>query len=451
MAIESHIVLITRLFELTPLKDCFSTKTHNRWDIALEYVKGLLTNPSRCHLSAISDNCSWVNNQSFSHFISKSPWDHRALVDWIITNGWLLIGKKGALVIDECGNPKAGIYSVGVNRQYCGNIGKVENCQVGVFMAYVKNGFRLLLDFRLYLPESWASDCSRCNDAGIPLESQKFKTKAELAYELICTAVEAKIKFTHITMDGFYGGHPWLLSRLEAMGLVYVADISSKDRVILEKPEYGIPAKKGIRGRKTTQIKILNANPVAVEEVMKSITRWWQIRIRESTSGFLEVKFTAIRVWRIDKDFHKPLPVWLLIRKELDDSDIKYSFCNAHSLCTWGKLVKMQSERYWVERSFEDAIALAGMADYQVRNWNAWHHHMALVLLAMLWVTKEQKHFMKVIPKTTPQDIARIIQTLIPLKIKSPLSIAKIIIRNHRNRKQSRRCKMKKKNRPLLC
>jgi len=149
------------------------------------------------------------------------------------------------------------------------------------------------------------------------------------------------------------------------MNLIYVADISSKDRVILEKPKYGIPVKKGIRGRKTTLIKVLNASPVAVEEVIKSVTRWRQIRIRKSTSGFLEIKFTAIRVWRVDKDSHKPLPVWLLIRKELDDSEIKYSFSNAHSLCTWGKLAKMQSERYWIERSFQDAIAIAGMADYR--------------------------------------------------------------------------------------
>ena len=414
-------------------------------------MKGLLTSPSRCHLTSISDHCSKENNQSFSHFISQSPWDHRLLIDWIITNGWRLIGKNGALVIDECGNPKAGNCSVGVKRQYCGNIGKVENCQVGVFMAYVKNGFRLLLDFRLYLPESWASDHGRCDDADIPLESQCFKTKAELAYELICNAIKAKIKFSHIAMDGFYGGHPWLLTRLEERGLIYVADISSKDRVILDEPEYGIPAKKGIRGRKTTRIRILNSIPVTVEDIQKSIKQWRVIRIRESTSGFLEVKFVAMSVWRIDKDVHKPLPVWLLIRKELDDSDVKYSFCNASSLYTWTKLAKMQSERYWIERSFEDAIDLAGMADYQVRNWKAWHHHMALVLLAMFWILKEQKHFMEVTTKTTPQDIAKIIQTLLPLKPKTPLSTAKIIIRNHRNRKKSRRCKMKKKNRPVLC
>lgn len=104
----------------------------------------------------------------------------------------------------------------------------------------------------------------------------------------------------------------------------------------------------------------------------------------------------------------------------------------------------MQSERYWIERSFQDAIDLAGMSNYQVRNWKAWHHHMSLVLLAMFWVVKEKQHFMTITTKTTPQDIAKIIQTLLPLNPKTPLSIVKIIIRNHRNRKRSRRCKMKK-------
>lgn len=124
-------------------------------------------------------------------------------------------------------------------------------------------------------------------------------------------------------MDGFYGEHPWLLTRLENMDIVYIADIRSTERVILEKTEYGLPLKRGIRGRKPTRVKILNSIPIAVEEVSKSLTRWKKIRIRTSADGFLEIKFAAIRVWRIDKDVLHPLLVWLLIRKELDDSDIK--------------------------------------------------------------------------------------------------------------------------------
>ena len=308
----------------------------------------------------------------------------------------------------------------------------------------------MLLDYRLNLPESWTSDRGRCDAAGIPPEFQRFKTKAELAFELICQAIESKIKFSFVAMDGFYGKHPWLLTRIENLGVTYVADIGSKDRVIIEKPQYGVPPKKGVRGRKTSLIKILNTVPVSVDEIQKTIDRWRVIRIRESTDGFLEVKFTALRVWRIDKDVNKPIPVWLLIRKDLDDSNVKYSLSNASSICTWSKLARMQSERYWIERSFQDAIELAGMSDYQVRNWDAWHRHMALVLLAMLWITKEQKHFLTVKKGITPHDVVKIIQTLIPLKLKDSLSTANIIIRNHWNRRSSRRSKMKKKNRHLV-
>jgi len=214
-------------------------------------------------------------------------------------------------------------------------------------MAYVKNGFRFLLDYRLYLPKSWTTDRGRCDIAGIPQEFQDFKPKAELAYELICQAIEAKIKFSFVAMDGFYGKHPWLLTRIENIGVKYVADIGSKDRVIIEKPHFGIPPKKGIRGRKTSLVKILNTVPIIVDEIQKTIDRWRIMRIRESTDGFLEVKIFAIRVWRIDKDVNEPIQVWLLIRKDLDDSNVKYSLCNASVLNTWSKLARMQSERYW--------------------------------------------------------------------------------------------------------
>ncbi|HWQ67835.1 MAG TPA: IS701 family transposase, partial [Methanospirillum sp.] len=189
-------------------------------------------------------------------------------------------------------------------------------------------------------------------------------------------AIEAKIKFSFVAMDGFYGKQPWLLTRIEKKGVTYVADIGCKDRVIIEKPEYGLPPKKGILGSNPSIIKVLNTIPVSVEEIKKTIVRWRTIRIRESTEGFLEVKFTALRVWRIDKDVHEPIAVWLLIRKDLDDSNVKYSLCNASPIQTWSKLARMQSERYWIERSVQDAIDLAGMEDYQVRNWDAWHNHL---------------------------------------------------------------------------
>ena len=306
------------------------------------------------------------------------------------------------------------------------------------------------MDFRLYLPKNWFSDPVRCSASGVPLDYRVFKTKAELALELIKEAVKAKIKFSHINMDGFYGSQPWLLTCLEQMGLIYVADISSADRVISEEPDYGVPSKRGIKGRNPFRIKILNTIPIRVDELVKRIERWQVIRIREFMGGFLEVKFVAIKVWRMDKDKPNPLPVWLLIRKELDDSDIKYSLCNANHIYSWPRLLRMQSQRYWIERSFEDAIDLAGMAEYQVRNWNAWHHHMALVLLALFWITKELKHFVSIKKRITLQDTVKILKLKFPLKIQTSLSISIIIEQNLMNRKESRKCRMKKKGRPII-
>jgi len=405
----------------------------------------------RRHLTEISTRSSEINNQAFSHFLSQSPWDYRLLLDWIRSNGWKLIGKNGVLIIDECGTPKSGRKSVGVHRQYCGNLGKVENCQVGVFLAYVKQGARILLDFRLYLPYCWIADQNRCDEAGIPESERVFRTKSELAYEMIVQAVRTGIRFRHVCMDGFYGTKPWLLTRLEQMKILFVADIKADEYVYCSEPKYGIPSRNGNKGRKKSKVVVTNTSSIRVDKIIERITKWRTIRVRTSTKGFLDVKFFAIRVWRIDKEVQKPLPVWLLIRKELDDSDVKYSLCNAIHIRSWGKLVRMQSERYWVERIFQDSIDLAGMVDYQVRNWNAWHHHMSLVLLAMFWITKELDVLSEISKDFTRQDVVQIIRLKLPQKILSPLTVAKIILENHKNRKNSRRSRMKQKTKLRHC
>jgi SRSO17 transposase len=383
--------------------------------------------------------------------LSQSPWDYRALLNWIRDYGLRQLGKNGALVIDECGNPKAGTKSVGVQRQYCGNIGKVENSQVGVYLAYVKTGARLLIDYRLYLPKSWCSDPERCKRSGVPKSEQAFRTKGELALDMIFDAIRAGCRFTHVCMDGFYGSQPWLLTKLEQNEVPYVADIQSGGHVYVTKPEYSIPPRKGNRGREPSREMVLNTRAVRVDEIIKNITHWKTIKIRKSTDGFLIVKFTAVKVWRIDNEISRPLPVWLLIRKEIDDSEVKYSFCNAIGIQSWDRLAKMQSDRYWIERSFQDAIDLAGMADYQVRNWNAWHHHMSLVLLAMLWIIKEQHTMIEDIQEITIQDVVRVIKLILPLKVQTIITVAGTIMRNHRNRRDSRKSKMNRKMRLKQC
>ena len=152
---------------------------------------------------------------------------------------------NGSIHVDESGFVKKGTESVGVARQYCGRLGKVENCQVGVFLGYTNGAYRTLIDEAIYLPESWAEDWKRREKCGV-LEDVVFKTKAELALEMILRARDNNVPFGWIGMDSFYGEQPWLRNEIDSKGMTYIADIPVNTRVWLNKPETGIPERKGI-------------------------------------------------------------------------------------------------------------------------------------------------------------------------------------------------------------
>lgn len=184
------------------------------------------------------------DNQALSHFLSNSPWLHKNLSRSVRTKAIEVIGANGVIILDESGMKKSGDCSVGVSRQYCGNLGKVDNCQVGVFLAYTKGKKRTLIDSRLYLPEDWVNDKERCLKAKIPLEMIKFQTKHDLGLEMIDNAIKEEIPFSYVAMDGFYGENPALLNELENRGVTFVADIASNTQIYLEKPIVEIPEKK---------------------------------------------------------------------------------------------------------------------------------------------------------------------------------------------------------------
>ena len=175
-----------------------------------------------------------------------------------------------------------------------------------------------------------------------------------------------------------------MLTELENRGLTFVADIAIDTKVYVQKPIVGIPEKKGKRGRLPTIPKVLNLSSIRVDSLSSSIEGWELIRIRKTERGYKEVYFKAIKVWRSQDELPCENPLWLLISKDAKSGEIKHSFCNASENASFDELAKMQSSRYWVERAFQDAKGYCGMAEYMVRSWNAWHHHMALVMLAML-------------------------------------------------------------------
>lgn len=171
------------------------------------------------------------NNQSIQHFISNSLWDEQGLIYQIQEDVANLIGDKenGSLQLDESGFPKQGENSAGVKRQYCGRLGKIDNCQVGVFLGYVNDSKRILFDKQLYIPKDWIIDAERKKKCGIP-DDLVFKTKAELGLEMILDAKRRNIPFGWVGMDSFYGEQTWLLNELDIKEIRYIADIPCDSR-----------------------------------------------------------------------------------------------------------------------------------------------------------------------------------------------------------------------------
>jgi SRSO17 transposase len=168
-----------------------------------------------------------ADEQSLQHFISNSTWDARAVMNQVAADADALLGgfDDTILVIDDSGIPKKGTRSVGVSRQYCGQTGKVDNCQVGVYASLVHGDKATLIDARLFLPERWTSDEERCEKAGVPVEERSFRTKHEIALEIVQNALDSGVRFAYVAFDGFYGENGELLRILDGAGLRFLADV----------------------------------------------------------------------------------------------------------------------------------------------------------------------------------------------------------------------------------
>ena len=224
------------------------------------------------------------------HFISESPWDHRAAFDDAAKDCSQFLtglGKVG-LLIDESGIEKKGDSSVGVARQYCGRVGKVTNCQIGVFACLAAGENSALIDARLYLPKAWTEDIARCKKAGIPIKEQEFKTKGELALEIVKTQKEKGIKFDFVGGDGFYGHDTKLQEGLDELGLCFMLDIHSRDKIYLEPFEMELPQKKGTRGRKVKNMQA-NKESISINKYYKTLSNkdFTKVSLRKTAKGEL--------------------------------------------------------------------------------------------------------------------------------------------------------------------
>jgi SRSO17 transposase len=301
----------------------------------------------------------------------------------------------------------------------------------------------MLLDRRLYLPEKWASDKKRREKCGIP-ESVEFQTKAQLGLELIRKAQERAIPFAWIGMDSHYGQQEWLLAELERDNLIYIADVPCDTRVWLDLPRTQIPQRKGNRGRKPTKLKA-DSHPTAVHEIAHALeeNHWTRMYIRDTERGQLWSWLAFLRVYPVRDELPGP-ETWLILRKDEGEKKLKYQFCNAPSHTPIERLAEMSHSRYWMERAIQDAKGEAGLADYELRSWRGWHHHMTMTILAMLFLLELQLDWKSKAPHLTIQDVREILEVILPKREITPDEILKIIQQKHKARLSARRSKHRK-------
>jgi SRSO17 transposase len=392
----------------------FRTQTHHKPELAFQYAKGLF----QAQKANIERMCERVNDSQYhqiQHFISESPWQWRPAFDSVakgISDAMEQVSGKVGLLIDESAHLKKGKESVGVARQYCGTIGKVDNGQVAVYGGLSTQNYYGLIDAALYLPSEWTDDAARCKKAGIPQEFRTYKTKPQLATDMVRRQKENGVKFDFVGADGLYGNAPHFLRSLDEMELLFVVEIHSNERVYEQPPVISIPEATGLKGRKPSAYKC-DGQSREVRHLLETIPQeaWEEVVVRQGTKGVLRYMTHVRKVYTWEKGAASSCERLLIVRKTntMNGVEIKYAFSNAaEGEYTNTELAQMQSQRYFVERCFQDAKQEMGMSQYQVRGWLAWHHHIALVMLSMEFVLTEKMLFKNEYPLLTSYDIREV-------------------------------------------
>jgi SRSO17 transposase len=343
---------------------------------AVDYMKGLMSDAERKNVESIA-YYHGNDRQPLQKFIGQVEWDDEVILDKLTKRVAREIGtKNGVLALDPTSFPKKGTQSVGVQRQWCGRLGKVENCQVATFLAYVGTGEFALVDRRLYLPKEWIDNPVRCRIAGVPEEHIVEKTRHEQSLEML-KGRGKKLPHEWVAGDDEMGRIPWFRKVLRKMNAPYVFAVPSN--ILICDLEGKVQADEDVF--------------ISVQKWMKSVPAesWKTIKVRQGHKGWLSVRLVTCRVlamiegevggeetlvvskWR--DETNKPrCDYYLSYNKERTDLD------------EYARVIKAA---YRIEECFHRGKGECGLGDYQVRNWQGWHHHVALSLLSQWFLTEE--------------------------------------------------------------
>jgi SRSO17 transposase len=351
----------------------------------LEYITGLVSG-LECKTAEGIAYLHDQERQGIQKFIGFVPWDHKPMFATLAAQVGQELGEAdGVIVFDPSAFPKKGTKSAGVGRQWCGRLGKVENCQVGIYMGYVTRIEHALVNVRLYLPEDWAKDRARRAEAGIP-KTIKFQTRHQLALEMLGEC-GGDLPHTWIAGDDKMGRPSGFRLNLRSRGERYLLAVPSNTLIRdidVPPPEYSG------RGRhpKTPFMRVDDWCSMLPEDA------WTKIDVRDGEKGPLVIEAVKCRVQaRTDTGGTGPDEILFVTRERQADTTYKHDYylSNAADDVPLAEFARVAKAAHRIEECFERAKGEAGLADYQVRNWTPWHHHQTLSLLAAWFLNKEMR------------------------------------------------------------
>lgn len=333
---------------------------------ACDLVTGLMSGLAQKNCWTIAEHAGDVTPYGLQNLLSRASWDHDGVRDdardYVVEH---LGDPEGVLVADETGDLKKGACTVGVQRQYTGTAGRVENAQVSVHLTYTSSAGHALIDAELYLPQSWTSDADRLAAAGVP-DEVGFATKPQLAKQMITRALDAEVPASWVTADEVYGASIQLRTELESRQIGYALAVACDHRIIT------------------------GAGQVRVDELPASLPRLsWQER-----SAGQGAKGPRLYQWALvdinhDAAADHPGHRWLLIRRNRTTGDLAYYRCYSPNPVPLKTLVKVAGSRWTIEESFQAGKGLCGLDQHQLRTWTSWRRWIILSMLAFAFLAAQ--------------------------------------------------------------
>jgi SRSO17 transposase len=340
-------------------------------------------------------------HQSMHHFVADAPWSDEAVLaaarDYALP-AMLDQGSIRASIVDDTGIPKKGTHSVGVARQYCGQLGKTDNCQVAVSLSITNDFASLPIAYRLYLPEEWTDDRARCTKAGVP-EEVGFQTKPEIALDQIRAAVKAGVPLGALLADAGYGNGSGFRDELTGMGLEYAVGVLPTTSVWPEGQGPLPPKEWSGRGRPPTRLRRDDEHqPVTVKDLaLESKDRFRRVTWREGTNGTLSGRFLAVRVRSAHRDYTLEQvrgEEWLLVEwPEGEPEPTKYFLSTLPTRTSLKRLVETVKMRWRIEHDYEELKQELGLTHFEGRGWRGFHHHATLTIASYAFLVAERGRF----------------------------------------------------------